>query len=672
MYSKMAVNNVKRSFKDYTIYFLTLTFAVCLFYSFNSIDSQQAIMEINKSQEESMDILRNVISMVSVFVSIILGSLIIYANNFLIKKRKKELGIYMTLGMPKKKISRILLVETLVIGAMSLVVGLMVGIVLSQGLSVFTAKLFEVSMSQYKFVISGSAISKTAIYFSLIFILVMIFNTFSISRYKLIDMLNAAKKNEDIKIKNPILSIIVFILGVISLSVAYVFVEKTGLNFNDVKFKLSIALGVLGTFLFFYGLGGFVLDIIKKSKSIYFKNINIFITKQIGSKVNTNFLSMTVICLMLFITMGMLSTGLSFKNAIEQGVKNTTPFDASAYIFVDEDSKTKYIEDAFSKMNYQFKDNQEHMFYNQYKIPVSPDEFLRKYIEKTNSSAKIKFYGGTNAISISDYNEIRKFKGEETVELDNNQVLVSSNNDVIGIAIEALIASGDTIKIDGKEYDIKNKKIITESFYSEGMNTNIFTLIVPDFILEGLDPYTSYININYVGDDKQRNEAETEFAELFDYRQNGEYADYDFFIMGGTKQGLIEESKGLTTVVLYVGIYLGIVFLIASAAVLALQQLSEASDSVQRYKSLKRIGATNKMINRSIFVQTLIYFMVPLALAIVHSIIGIDVVSEFLKVYGKPDIGASAIITAAILILVYGGYFYATYTGYKNIVKVNM
>lgn len=672
MYSKMAVNNVKRSFKDYTIYFLTLTFAVCLFYSFNSIDSQQAIMEINKSKMQAMEILRNVISMVSVFVSIILGSLIIYANNFLIKKRKKELGIYMTLGMPKKKISRILLLETLVIGVMSLVVGLIVGIVLSQGLSVFTAKLFEVSMSQYKFVISASAISKTALYFSLIFILVMIFNTLCISRYKLIDMLNASKKNEDIKIKNPIISVIVFILGVISLSVAYVFVEKTGLNFSDIKFKLSIALGVVGTFLFFYGLGGFVLDIIKKSKSIYFKDMNIFITKQISSKVNTNFLSMTVICLMLFITVGMLSTGLSFKNALEQGVKNTTPFDASAYIYVDEESKIKYIEDALSKMKYEFKDNQEHMFYNEYKISVSTDEILRKYIDKTNSSIKVGFYGGTNAISISDYNKIRKFKGEEPVELESNQVLVSSNNDTIASAIELLIASGDTINIVDKQYAIKNKKIITESFYSEGLNTNFFTLIVPDSVIEGLDPYISYININYVGDNDTRNNAETEITKLFDYGENGNYANYDFFIMGATKQELIEESKGLTTVVLYVGIYLGIVFLIASAAVLALQQLSEASDSVQRYKSLKRIGATNKMINRSIFIQTLIYFMVPLALAIVHSIIGIDVVSEFLKVYGKPDIGASAIITAAILILVYGGYFYATYTGYKNIVKVNM
>ncbi|WP_305085732.1 FtsX-like permease family protein, partial [uncultured Clostridium sp.] len=221
MYSKIAINNVKKSFKDYTIYFLTIAFAVCIFYSFNSIDAQKAVLDMSKSQAEYMTVVTTLISYVSVFVSFILGGLILYANNFLIKKRKKELGIYMTLGMKKSKISKILLSETLIVGSLSLVAGLLLGMLLSQGLSLFTAKLFEVDMTEFKFIISFGAIGKTILYFAIIFGMLMIFNTTVVSKYKLIDLLTAGRKNEEVKIKNPIVSSIIFIVSMAILIGAY-------------------------------------------------------------------------------------------------------------------------------------------------------------------------------------------------------------------------------------------------------------------------------------------------------------------------------------------------------------------------------------------------------------------------------------------------------------------
>ena len=185
MYYKIAIGNVKKSFKDYTIYFLTLALVVCIFYSFNSIESQKAVLELKSSGKESINALVTVIAYISVFVSIVLGSLIIYANNFLIKKRKKELGIYMVLGMGKGKISRILVTETLIVGVMSLISGLLLGIIASQGLSLLTSKLFDIPMSDYSFIISISSIGKTILYFSIMFFLVIIFNTAIISKYSL-------------------------------------------------------------------------------------------------------------------------------------------------------------------------------------------------------------------------------------------------------------------------------------------------------------------------------------------------------------------------------------------------------------------------------------------------------------------------------------------------------
>ncbi len=669
MYSKIAINNVKRSFKDYTIYFLTLTFAVCIFYSFNSVGSQKAITEMGSRQAEYINILNSLLGGVSVFVSMILGGLIIYANNFLIKKRKKELGIYMTLGMGKNKISKILVVETFIIGIISLIVGLGIGIIVSQGLSVFTSKLFEVSMSEYKFIISMGAITKTILYFGIIFILVMIFNTFVISKYKLIDMINASKKNENISIKNPVISIIIFLLSVILLVAAYSLVKKIGLNPKNSMFWISILLGVIGTLLSFFSLAGFTLCVMQRSKKVYLNKLNIFILRQINNKINTNFISMTVICLMLFLTIGILSTGLSLKNGMEKALANSTPFDASATMYINEEQSIISIEESLKKLNFQFDNSENYGFYNEYIIDTRIKDLIGNYAEENfkknldDNSSKFN----VSAIKISEYNKIRELKGESSIDLKNNEVLVTSNNDIILPMVKKFMENEKKVKIKDKVYIIKNEEVITASTSSTGFSSNMITLIVSDEVVEGITPIEAIMNVNFRGD---KEASEKKFRELFSlFKDVGiDYDEYGF-INGYTKIQLQEDFKGMSVIVLYVGIYIGIIFLIASAAILALQQLSEASDSTERYNALRRIGASEKMINKTIFVQIFIYFMLPLVLALVHSVVGISVANDFLVAYGKPDIGTSSMITALVLVVVYGGYFYATYVGYKAMVK---
>lgn len=316
MYTKIAFENVKKNFKDYSIYSLTLTFAVCIFYSFNSIESQKAIIEIALTNKAYTQVFINFISNLSVFVSFILGSLMVYANNFLIKRRKKELGVYMILGMGKRKISTILVLETLLVAVVSLFAGIILGLFASQGISLLIVNLFKASMDSYSFSISFDAILKTINYFGIMFLIVMLFNNLVIKKYKIIDLLNASKKVETIKIKNPAIYLVIFLLSIISLGVAYKLVLEVGLVIDDIRFNISIVLGILGTFLFFFSLSGFILFVSKKNKNIYFKNLNIFVIKQLNSKVKTNFMSISVICLMLFFTIGILSTGISMKNAL--------------------------------------------------------------------------------------------------------------------------------------------------------------------------------------------------------------------------------------------------------------------------------------------------------------------------------------------------------------------
>ncbi|MGO5074549.1 FtsX-like permease family protein [Clostridium sporogenes] len=663
MYSKIALKNIKKGYKDYTIYFLTLILAVCIFYSFNSIDSQRALTDIKSSGGNYISKLMDIMSAVSVFVSIVLGSLILYANNFLIKKRKKELGIYMILGMGKRKISKILVIETSIVGAISLIAGLIVGMGVSQVLSVFTLKLFEVSINEYRFAVSTSAIGKTILYFGIMFLLVMVFNVFVISKYKIIELLTAGRKNENIKFKNTFIYLLTFVLCVASLGFSYKSILKIGLDLRDTMFKASIVLLIVGTVLFFFSLAGVILYMVNKNKNSYLKGLNIFVVKQINSKANTNFISMSLICLMLFITILVLSTGISLKKGFEEGLRRGTPFDAS--ITISNNSKKDNLEDVLDKINFKRSKNEKYATYNEYLSGVKLESLL-SITDKYYKDAEVSF------VKISDYNKILKLKGEKEINLNKDDVLIMSNDNVLVNKLTEKLKSSKKVNIKGKEYLVKSDKIIDENLSTYLFTNNFFTIIISDEFLSDYNKISNSI-LNVMYSDKNREENNKKYSKINENFLDGKYKGLNISYMGAfSKDDIYSKSKRGTTSILFVGIYLGLVFLITSMAILALQQLSEASDSMERYKVLKRIGADSKMIDKTIFLQTLIYFTLPMILALIHSVIGINVVNDYISMFSKADISSSALLTTLIFIVVYAGYFYTTYTGYKNIVKSNI
>lgn len=674
MYYKIALRTVKKSFKDYTIYFLTLTFAICIFYSFNSIDAQKTLLNLNLNQEQYMKIFSTCISMASIFVSFILGGLIIYTNNFLIKNRKQEIGTYMILGMSKRKISNILLIESTLIGIISLGIGLGLGIVLSQGLSILTARLFIGSMIKFGLIFSVNSILKTILYFGLIFLLVIIFNIVIISKYKLRDLLNTSKKNEKVRIKNPIVLSIIFIISIVIIITSYILISKSILDITSTYFQGAIALGTIGTFLFFYGLSGVILYIIKKRKSIYLKNLNIFIVRQISNKFNTNFVAMSMICLMLFAIMTTASCSLGFRNTLEWSVKNTTPFDGSIQVYY-YGQDLQQIYEINKKINSKISNYKDKVYIAEYKLEgININNMLAPYMSSIIRESIDGNYGDgsdtTKAISISQYNNMRKLEGLDKVELKNNEVLVISDIPKIRRSINEFIRNNKQININGKQYKIKNKRVIQTSILSSGMSVDNITLVVPNSVVENLIPYTSYININYVGNSIQRKIQENNLGSIFNSMQRVQNQNPNYKIVAGTRIQLYQAGLGLSATVIYVSIYVSSIFLITSAAILALQQLSEASDNINRYRILKKMGFTDKMINRSIFIQTFIYFAAPLLLAIIHWIVAIYVVNSFVLIFGDSNI-INAAMVALIFIIIYSGYFYVTYTNYKRIIKNN-
>jgi len=265
MLFKLCLKNIKKSIKNYSIYFLTLVIAVAIFYIFNSIGDQESVLDLTKSKGLMIDALEIILDYISIFVCIILVFLIVFSNNFLIKRRKKEIGLYQILGMSKRKISMMLVFETLFVGLISLFFGLFIGICLSQFISIFTANLFEVDMTKFGFILSFSAIEKTLLYFSLIFILVMVVNIITLSYYKLIDLLIGSKKGEKIKIRNKYVTYVIFIISICCLGYTY-YLLFNNMLFSFTKeslFKIAIFF-IIGTFLFFLSLSNFFLILLKK------------------------------------------------------------------------------------------------------------------------------------------------------------------------------------------------------------------------------------------------------------------------------------------------------------------------------------------------------------------------------------------------------------------------
>lgn len=670
MLFKIARNNVKRSYKDYGIYFITLTLAVCIFYSFNSIETQSSMLKLGKSTGAFMETLSTFLAGTSLFVSMILAGLITYANHFLIKKRKKELGIYMTLGMPKTSISKILFLETLLIGLISLIAGIILGILMSQGLSEITARLLGVNLESYRFTVSLDAVLKSAAYFGIIFSLVIVLNQLTIRRYRLIDLLNAGKKNEEMKLKSLPLSVGLFVLSVLMLITAYVLILKVGLMTESILVAVSILLGVFGTLLFFFSLSSFVIHWMQRQKGIYLKSLRIFVLRQVHNKINTNFLSMTAICLMLFLTITLLFTMFGYKGSYDRMLKGNTSFDASGWL-LDENNENEYdMEEYLNKIEFQFDAHENHSYFSVYALSVTVEDLLKSYMtDQEWLDMRLNYMDGEiSAVTLSDYNEILKLKNQEPVELENHEVLLVSNYAQLNSALDEFMKNEDSVAIDGMNYSMKNNEPVTENIMTTATVLDFFYFIVPDEFSGTMTRLSTGYNV--VFSENTYEESEEKFIGLSEDYEKYRYIDDKLVLaFGNTIDEVHARVYGTTTLIVFLGVYLGIVFLLSSAAVLALQQLSDANESLERYKTLKKIGATEKQINQAILFQNAIYFGIPLTLAVIHSAVGIIAVNVIFRNYSQGIVGSSLLLIASVLVIIYGGYFYITYTGFKNIIR---
>ena len=604
---KLAFRNVRRSIKDYAVYFLTLTFGVCLFYVFSALDDQSAIQFLARNNNPNVEAIFVLVGVFSAFVAVVLAGLILYANQFLMKRRKRELGTYALLGMPTGKVARLLVTETLLIGLCALVSGVALGILDSWALDKLTVAMFLAAPEEiFSFNLSWKAAGKTAAYFGVIFLIVMAFTSLSVSRSKLIDLIRSGRTNEEVSRRPLAMSVALFLLGCVTLGTAYAILLTRGLLRIDLLWLIMLGLGTVGTFLIFRSLSGFLLRLTRGHKG-YYKGLNMFVLRQWSGKVHTNCASNTVISILILLAIGVTACSVGLNDTITASVGNQTPYDLTVLNYGREGAYEnadipQLFRDAGLDTDACFAGVESvTVYYNDPELTGMPAA------------------GYYAVVALSDYNRLMAGRGLPVLE--------------------------------SVDKPLRTPNAIANGPAADGV------AVVPDDMISRLTPRRQMVNITYAGnvskvDDLVRmtlDEAE-DFTGGLDIMMNYKLDNYYDLI-------------GAKILVLYMGLYLGLVFLLTAAAVLALQQLSQAADNAQRYELLSKLGAPRAMRRGALIRQVALAFLLPLALGTIHAFVGMKAANEVIQTMGRVDSVHSSLLTAGLLLVIYGGYFLATCLG---------
>lgn len=563
--------------------------------------------------------------------------------------------------MSKAKVSMILVLETIIVGIISLVIGLLLGVGLSQLISIFTAKLFEADMTKFSFVSSSDALMYAITNFGIIYLIVMVFNIITLGRFKLIDLLYANRRNEKVKIKNSWIIFGIFIISIIMIGYAYKILYDGAMMTVGSEFLVMIILGTLGTFLFFLSVAGFLLKVVQMRKKTYYKGLNIFVLKQVNNKVNTHVISTTVISLMLLLTIGILSSSLSMANAMNDSYRNNCPNDFSVL-----SSQVDKLKEFRNSKDYQDNVKEDYQFSFIKLDGVTQGDFI-----STNSMKYVNMEvverQPMQVIKESDYNKILTIQGKssQTVDLGNNQYQLVAT---IPMALEfynEFLEGNNTIKLDDITLTSKTEKVVELSIINGEGNEGF--IVVSDEIVEKYGRELDGINNYVVGNYTQNNETyENKFTELIDQFNQDNQGKY---IVSFTRIQMRETAAGTNALFTFIGLYLGIVFAISSGTVLAIEQLSESSDNKERYRILGQLGASRPMINRSLLYQIGISFVFPLIVALIHSFVALNEISYIINLMVSINIADKILITSIFIVIVYGGYYLATYLASNRIIN---
>ncbi|MDY4847772.1 MAG: ABC transporter permease [Collinsella sp.] len=716
MLCKLAWGNVRRAGRDYLVYLLTLTLGVTVFYAFNTISMQVDIAGID--EEGLAQVMGSMLGYLTYFLAGVMAFLMVYANNFIMKRRKKEFGLYQVLGMGRGCVATIMALETVIVSVVAFVAGIVLGVGLSQLMTFFTASLFKTQIANFHFFFSVHAFNLTLACMLVMFVLTLLLNLRAVRRTKLIELMGAERRNESIKTRNPWIAIAIFAVGVVLVGVAYYRLLRDGfpLTATDSKlqeamnqFGITTAMVTVGTFALFWGLSGMLIKLLQSLRGVYWRGLNMFIVRQLAAKVNTVCFSMGVIAMLLFLAITSVTCGMSIANVMNENLERYTPADMSqTYVYYTPDTLGYYKEyvnpseadrmvladttvDLYPAWHGKDKsaDNNdetgkkvniadvagEHVqidSYLSYPFGGSSPSVSAGEMCKTMGEKLPKAFGGSKPDAIglfvtpaSQYNKLRQMMGEDPVSIGRDQYLLTCDmgGELVDLYTKymagghALTLGGHTLKpaTDKSDED-------TAAIANSAMGSNPGTVVVADELLSQiiLQPYSSSLLVNYKqGMDTTEADESIEYTVLDNLLVDGkEPGSWGISI---TRSEMYAQAAQMNGLISYLAIYIGFVLVVACAAILSIQQLSNVADGSRSYRVLAQVGCDDRQIRHSVMAQQAVFFLFPLAVGLAHSFVALKVIIELVSIFGNMSIGGTVGLTCAIFLAAYGGYFLVTY-----------
>lgn len=723
MLCKLAWGNVRRTGRDYLVYLLTLTLGVTVFYAFNTISMQVDIAGID--EEGLAQVMGSILGDLTYFLAGVMAFLMVYANNFIMKRRKKEFGLYQVLGMGRGRVATIMALETVIVSVVAFVAGIVLGVGLSQLMTFFTASLFKTQIANFHFFFSVHAFNLTLACMLVMFVLTLLLNLRAVRRTKLIELMGAERRNESIKTRNPWIAIAIFAVGVVLVGVAYYRLLRDGfpLTATDSKlqeamnqFGITTAMVTVGTFALFWGLSGMLIKLLQSLRSVYWRGLNMFTVRQLSAKVNTVCFSMGVIAMILFLAITPVTCGMSIANVMNENLERYTPADMSqTYIYYTPETLDYYKEyvnpseaermvladstvDLYSAWHGdpwhgdrkgKSADNNdetgkkvsiadvagEHVqidSYLSYPLGGSDPSVTPSEMCKTMGEKLPRAFGGSNADTMglfvtpaSQYNKLRQMMGEEPVSIGLDQYLLTCDmGGDLGDLYTKYMAGGHTLTLGGHELKPATDKSDkdTAAIANSAMSSNPGTVVVADELLSQLklQPYSSSLLVNYKqGMDTTEADESIKYTVLDNLLVDGkEPGSWGIFI---TRSEMYTQAAQMNGMISYLAIYIGLVLVVACAAILSIQQLSNVADGSRSYRVLAQIGCDDRQIRHSVMAQQAVFFLFPLAVGLAHSFVALKVIIELVSTFGNMSIGGTVGLTCAIFLVAYGGYFLVTY-----------
>lgn len=718
MLCKLAWGNVRRAGRDYLVYLLTLTLGVTVFYAFNTISMQVDIAGID--EEGLAQVMGSMLGNLTYFLAGVMAFLMVYANNFIMKRRKKEFGLYQVLGMGRGRVATIMALETVIVSVVAFVAGIVLGVGLSLLMTFFTASLFKTQIANFHFFFSMHAFNLTLVCMLVMFVLTLLLNLRAVRRTKLIELMGAERRNESIKTRNPWIAIAIFVVGAVLVGVAYYRLLRDGfpLTATDSKlqeamnqFGITTAMVTVGTFALFWGLSGMLIKLLQSLRGVYWRGLNMFTVRQLAAKVNTVCFSMGVIAMLLFLAITSVTCGMSIANVMNENLERYNPADMSqTYIYYTPETLDYYKEyvnpseadrmvladstvDLYSAWHGDRKgksaDNNdetgkkvniadvagEHVqidSYLSYPFGGSNPSVSAGEMCKTMGEKLPKALGGSNADTLglfvtpaSQYNKLRQMMGEEPVSIGRDQYLLTCDmGGEPGDLYTKYMAGGHTLTLGGHELKPATDKSDkdTAAIANSAMGSNPGTVVVADELLSqlNLQPYSSSLLVNYKqGMDTTEADESIKYTLLDNLLVDGkEPGSWGIFI---TRSEMYTQAAQMNGMISYLAIYIGFVLVVACAAILSIQQLSNVADGSRSYRVLAQIGCDDRQIRHSVMAQQAVFFLFPLAVGLAHSFVALKVIIELVSIFGDMSIGGTVGLTCAIFLAAYGGYFLVTY-----------